>query len=300
MTSIKPPYLLKGDKVAIVAPAGKVLQEKIKYSIDIISSWGLQIEKGKNLFTEYGYFAGTDEQRLHDLQQMIDDPEIKAIFCMRGGYGITRIIDEISLEKMANSPKWIIGFSDITALHLKLARHDIESIHGIMPVNFDPVKAPYSIENLRQFLFGKVDSLEYNFHPMNKEGNAEGKLMGGNLSILADSMGTISALKGEDMILFFEEVDEYLYKIDRMLVQLKRNGIFENLKGLLVGHFSTIKDTKVPFGSSLEKIILEKVEGQNIPVAFGLPAGHDFPNLALPHNRRVSLEVNDKMTIIKF
>ena len=299
-SSICPPYLAPGDHVGIIAPAGKVEPEQLTHAFEIIEQWGLKAHRGHHLFSRHGYFAGTDQQRLDDLQRMINDPVVKAIFCIRGGYGLTRIIDDVDVSPIKENPKWVIGFSDITALHLKLAANDIQSIHGIMPVHFDPEKTKDSMENLKYFLFGKEETIRWKSNEINRIGATTGRLVGGNLSILADSMGTNSALRTEEAILFMEEVDEYLYKIDRMLIQLKRNGIFNNLKGLLVGYFSSAKDTKVPFGQTLEELILDKVKHLDIPVAFGLPAGHDFPNYALPHNRTVSLEVNETHSILKF
>lgn len=298
--SIAPPYLNSGDTVGIIAPAGRTEPAQLQNAFEVIAGWGLKICRGKHLFAQHGYFAGKDEERLEDLQQMLNDPEIKAVFCIRGGYGMTRIIDQVDLNALYQQPKWVIGFSDITALHLKLAKNNFQSIHGIMPIHFDPQKTGPSIENLREFLFGKANRIQWKHENKNLPGSATGRLIGGNLSILADSRGTSSPLQADDAILFMEEVDEYLYKIDRMLVQLQRGGIFDKLNGLLIGHFTSMKDTKNPFGASLEEIILEKVEKLKIPVAFGLPAGHDFPNYALPHNRTVTLEVNNDTSNLKF
>ncbi|MGK7392546.1 MAG: S66 peptidase family protein [Candidatus Cyclobacteriaceae bacterium M2_1C_046] len=299
ITSISPPYLKPNDTVGIIAPAGKTEPAQLKNAFEIIENWGLKIVRGKHLFAQHGYFAGKDEERLEDLQQMLDNPEVKAIFCIRGGYGLTRIVDEVNLDSIHQHPKWVIGFSDITTLHLKLAQNNMQSVHGIMPIHFDPQKTASSIDNLRAFLFGEAKGINWKSNENNISGSAAGPLVGGNLSILSDSMGTASPLQADDCILFIEEVDEYLYKIDRMLIQLKRAGVFNKLKGLLVGHFTSMKDTKTPFGATLEEIILEKA-GKNIPVAFGLPAGHDFPNYALPHNRIVKLEVNHKTATLKF
>lgn len=297
---ITPPYLKPNDKVAVVAPAGKVDPVKQKVAREIISSWGLEVVEGKNLFKTHGYFAGTDEERLEDLQNMMDDPSVKAVFCYRGGYGITRIIDKLQLDKFLENPKWVVGFSDITALHLRLSLNNIESVHGIMPALFKPAQAAPSIKHLHSTLFGQVDSIEWNYNNFNIAGSASGYLRGGNLSIISDCVGTNSFLHGEGTILFIEEVDEYLYKIDRMLVHLKRAGALNKIKGLLVGHFTSVKDTPIPFGASLENLILEKVNDFDIPVAFGLPSGHEDPNLSLPHNRSVMLEVNSNKSRLTF
>lgn len=295
-----PPYLKPGDKVAVVAPAGKVDEEKLKPALSILVSWGLEVICGENLYRSNGYFAGTDQERLSDLQNVIDNPEVKAVFCVRGGYGITRIIDNLDVEAIKVTPKWIVGFSDITALHLKLSNHNVQSVHGIMPAVFNPEQDLLSVNHLRDFLFGKISSIEFDSTRDNITGETKGFLRGGNLSILADCIGTKTALETENTILFIEEVDEYLYKIDRMLTHLQRTGALEKIKGLLIGHFTSVKDTSTPFGKSLQEVILEKVSELNIPVAFGLPAGHDKPNLALPHNRFVSLSVSSGKTIIKF
>jgi muramoyltetrapeptide carboxypeptidase len=297
---ITPPYLEPGDKVAIVAPAGKVDPVKQKIALEIISSWGFEVVEGKNLFKTDGYFAGTDEQRLEDLQNMVDDPSVKAIFCYRGGYGLTRIIDRLQLDKFLETPKWVVGFSDITALHLLLSLNNVESIHGIMPALFAPEEARPSIKHLHSALLGQVDNIEWDYNKNNIPGSAFGYLRGGNLSIISDCIGTSSFLHGEDTILFIEEIDEYLYKIDRMLIHLKRSGVLGKVKGLIIGYFTSVKDTPVPFGASLEDLILQKVSDLNIPVAFGLPSGHEDPNLSLIHNRQVTLEVNNDKSKLTF
>ena len=298
MTQIVPSPLQRGNKVGIVAPAGKIDREKIQPALDTIASWGVEVVTGRNVYGSHGYFSGTDMERLSDLQHMLDNPEIKAIFCLRGGYGLTRIIDYVQFDELLKNPKWIIGFSDITVLHSKISNNQIESVHGIMPSLFIPEEAYDSINHLKDFLFGNVKEIEWDSHPRNLEGKASGFLRGGNLSILSDSIGTSTALNTESTILFLEEVDEYLYKLDRMLVHLERAHWFFNINALLIGHFTAIKDTKTPFGKDFEEIVIEKVGHLGIPVAFGLPCGHDYPNLALPHNRFVHLEVNADKSIL--
>ena len=295
-----PQYLKPGDKVAVIAPAGKADPVKQQAAREIINSWGLDVVEGKNLFKTHGYFAGTDGQRLEDLQKVMDDPSVRAVFCYRGGYGLSRIIDRLELNRFLKNPKWVIGFSDITALHLRLALHNVVSVHGIMPSLFNADNAFMSVQHLRDTLFGVVKSVEWDVNNANIPGKVTGYLRGGNLSILSDSIGTASYLDGNNAILFIEEVDEYLYKIDRMLVHLQRAGVLDKLKGLVVGHFTSVKDTPVPFGTTLQELILEKVRHLKIPVAFGLPSGHENPNLSMLHNMQVTLEVNSNKSSLTF
>lgn len=299
-SSISPPYIKPGDLVKIVAPAGRVDRQQLEYAFQKLKSWGVRVKEGEHLFDQNGYFAGTDEARRKDLQNALDDADVKAIFCVRGGYGLSRIIDDICLDGFKINPKWVIGFSDITALHLLLANNGFQSIHGIMPVNIKSAVSEDSIEHLRSFLFGQVRKIEWEGERENIHGEAKGFLRGGNLSILSDSLGTGASLKGKDTILFIEEVDEYLYKIDRMLMHLKRAGVLAQIKGLIVGHFTSIKDTKIPFGLSLRQLISEKIKGYDIPLSFGLPAGHNYPNLAMPHNRWVELTVKNDGSFMRF
>ncbi|MEM8567871.1 MAG: LD-carboxypeptidase [Bacteroidota bacterium] len=297
---ILPEMLKSGDAVGIVAPSRVIKPNQIERAEQIFSRWGLDVRKGSCLFESYGYFSGTDRQRLDDLQHFIHDPSIRAIFCARGGYGVTRIIDQLDLGPLTENPKWFIGFSDITALHLALANIGIVSVHGLMPVQFDYFDADKSIESLRKLLFegkGQIDALG---SALNRAGRARAPIIGGNLSLIADSLGTASEIDAQDKILFLEEIDEYLYKIDRMLTQLKRAGKFETLKGLVIGDFSQMKDTQIPFGQSLEEIMVDKVKEYNYPLGFGFPIGHEIPNYSIPLMSEVDFEVKGHMSQLAF
>ncbi|MEM9859377.1 MAG: LD-carboxypeptidase, partial [Bacteroidota bacterium] len=220
--------------------------------------------------------------------------------CARGGYGMTRILDNLDLSSLDASPKWIIGFSDITALHLALAKKGLCSVHGLMPVQFGYYDAERSIEGLRQLLFegkGIIDAPGSNF---NRLGKCCAPMVGGNLSLVVDSLGTASEISTDRRILFLEEIDEYLYKVDRMLTQLKRAGKFDFLAGLVIGDFSQMKDTQIPFGQCLENIILDKVSGYDYPVAFGFPIGHEIPNYAIPLMGEVKLKVDSGISQLSF
>lgn len=289
----KPPLLKAGDTVGMVAPGRMILPGQISKSLDTFKQWGLEVIQGASLFSQYGYFAGTDRQRKEDLQQMIDDDSVRAIFCARGGYGMTRILDTLDLSALKKRPKWVVGFSDITALHLALHRLNIESIHGLMPVQFDYVDSELSIDHLYELLFKGTGHITAPQRYYNRKGNAEAPVIGGNLSLICDSLGTPSEIQTTDRILFIEEIDEYLYKIDRMLVQLKRSGKLNQLAGLVLGDFSSVKDTQIPFGKPLEQIILDNVDEHDYPIAFSVPAGHDIPNFSIPLMRKVSLQVDD-------
>ncbi|MEM1407041.1 MAG: LD-carboxypeptidase [Bacteroidota bacterium] len=288
---ILPPPLQPGDAVGMVAPSRLIKPDQVEQALATFNLWGLEVRQGSSLFGTHGYFAGTDENRLNDLQNFINDPEIKCIFCARGGYGVTRILDQLNLKPMLKTPKWIVGFSDITALHLALAKLGLVSVHGLMPVQFDYFDAEGSIESLRALLFEHNIGVAAAYHTSNRDGKAEAPIVGGNLSLVADSLGTASEIDTAGRILLLEEIDEYLYKIDRMLVQLKRAGKLNQLKGLVIGDFSQIKDTRIPFGQSLEQIILDKVRGYDYPVAFGFQIGHEIPNYSLPLMYPIKLQV---------
>lgn len=278
---ITPRFLKPGDKVGIVASGRKVKPEDMDAAIKVISGWGLRVELGSNLFSDaHGYLAGLDESRISDFQKMISDPEIAAIICARGGYGTTRIIDRLNLQPLITNPKWIAGFSDITALHLKLNVLGIESIHSTMGIFFSKEDAAFSVSSLRETLFGRSTPIAGPLNINNRMGSSVGEVIGGNLSLLVDSLSTSGDTDFTEKILIVEEIDEYLYKIDRMFTHLLRAGKLSKLKGLAIGYFSDLKDTSPGFGERVEEIILDKVGKFGYPVAFNLPIGHENPNLA--------------------
>lgn len=301
---VAPPYLKVGDSVAIVAPAGILKGRKagILAAKQLLKSWGLIPVLGQHVLTQYHHFAGTDAERLTDLQWALDDPSIKAVWCARGGYGSMRIIDDLKFDAFKASPKWVVGYSDITSLHNAINALGIESIHGMMAVNMelDSKAIEHSVESLKNGLFGNLNT--YTIAPIedNIFGKAEGVLMGGNLTLLAAQLGSKTQLNTQNSILFIEEIGEYKYHIDRMLQSLKRAGYFEHCAGVIVGNMSRIKSNTTAWGSSTKQLILEVLKPYNFPVAFGFPAGHEPENLALIFGRTIKLNITDVSTEISF
>jgi muramoyltetrapeptide carboxypeptidase len=290
-----PPYLKKGDKIGIVASARKISKEEVQPALEILASWGLEAVLGKNVFKEEHQFSGTDKERTEDLQMMLDDPSVKAVISARGGYGTIRIIDNIDFSGFRKEPKWIIGYSDITVLHSHIHNSGIETIHATMPINF--TKNAEATETLRKALFGEKLSYEAELHSMNRNGKAQAELVGGNLSLLYALSGSVSDIDTKGKILFIEDLDEYLYHIDRMMINLKRSGKLSQLAGLIVGGMSDMKDNAVPFGKNAEEIIMDAVKEYNYPVCFNFPAGHIDKNLAIVLGRKVKMEVNGNSVI---
>lgn len=294
---IIPEYLRKGDAVGVVATAKKVHKAHTLQGIEILKSWGLNVLVGEYVFAEHQQFAGSDQQRAEDFQAMIDNEDIKAIFLVRGGYGSTRIIDQIDFSSLNKFPKWICGFSDITAIHSHLFRLGIASIHAPMPSFF------YALDEkplnwFRDLVFGKKLALEVEQHTLNRNGQIGGKLVGGNLSIICHTIGTASEINTEGNILFIEDVGEQLYNLDRMMVQLKRAGFLANLAGLIVGQFTDMKDDD-PFGQDANEIVKEHVKEFQYPVAFNFPIGHTNMNHAVPIGVACKLDVNDNSSLLR-
>lgn len=278
-----PPALQRGDKVVIVAPSKAISsQADVAHARQILESWGLKVELAKHLFAQHHQFAGTDAQRAADLQAALDEPSIKAVFCVRGGYGMSRIIDQIVFDGIKKNPKWVIGFSDITLLLSTLYQQNIASVHGIMPKLFAQKGAEYSVESLRQWLFQQSIQYQIKGNSLNREGTAIAELVGGNLTMFCHAIGTSSEIDTNGKILFLEDVGEHLYHIDRLFWQLRRSGKLSNLAGLIVGHFSDMKDDKTSFGQSLEQIVAAHTQDFAYPVAYHFPVGHEPQNLALP------------------
>ena len=292
-----PSYLKKGDKIGIVACARKISKEELQPAIDILKGWGLEVALSKNLFNSYHQFSGTDEQRTEDLQAMLDDASVMAVISARGGYGTVRIIDKLDFTTFKKNPKWIVGYSDITVLHSHINNLGIETLHATMPVNFE--KNEEAAETLRKSLFGETINYEFQSHPLNRKGIAEGELIGGNLSLLYALSGSVSDINTKGKILFIEDLDEYLYHIDRMMMNLKRSGKLNELAGLIVGGMTDMKDNAVPYGKSAEEIILDAVKEKNYPVCFNFSAGHIERNLAMHFGRKVKLNV-DKISTLNY
>jgi len=300
--SIKPDLLHKGDKIAIIATARKICLEELDASIKLFSSWGLDIIIGNNIGLEENQFAGNDKQRAENFQRFLDDKDIKAIFCARGGYGTVRIIDKLDFSLFVKSPKWIIGYSDPTVLlsHIYF-NYNIETIHGIMPLNIKPDSlSSVAVESLKECLFEGKSINTYSSNQMNILGKAEGDLIGGNLSVLYSLLGSNSFGDTDGKILFIEDLDEYIYHIDRMMQALKRAGKLNKLKGLIVGAFSDMHDNTIPFGKSSEEIILDTVKEYNYPIAYNIPIGHiEQENIACIIGRNTSLIVDKDKVIIE-
>ncbi|MBK5278686.1 MAG: LD-carboxypeptidase [Bacteroidia bacterium] len=293
-------YLSKGDLIGITAPAGKIKEESLSLAVSVLESWGLVVNSAKNIFSDtHGYFAGTDEERRQDFQEMLDDPNLKAIICARGGYGTTRFIDQLDFTGYLKFPKWIVGFSDVTALHLKLHQLGFESIHSVMPIQFTKPDHKESIESLRRMLFGERTQLKAKGSSFNRIGSTTAQVVGGNLTLLVDSLGTSTEVQTHGKILVIEEVDEYRYKIDRMLNQLKRANKLHQLAGLIVGHMTDIHDTENSFGQTVEELTLEKAADFAYPVGFNFPIGHEAPNYAWRHGAIASFTVGkDKSSLV--
>ena len=289
---IIPKKLEAGDKIGIISTARKITIEELSPAIKTLESWGLKVVFGINLFQEEDQFSGTVEQRTADLQVMIDDNSIKAILCARGGYGTVQIIDSIDFTNLKINSKWIVGYSDVTVLHSHLNNLGIASLHATMPINFKS-NTKESLSSLKNSLFGNLNSIECKAHPLNKFGKIAGHIVGGNLSILYSLLGSHSDIDTTDKILFIEDLDEYLYHIDRMMMNLKRNGMLGKLKGLIVGGMSDMNDNSIPFGKTAEQIILEYTKNYDFPICFGFPAGH------LSDNRSVRLGINSVLEISK-
>jgi muramoyltetrapeptide carboxypeptidase len=296
---ITPAYLKRGDKVAILATARKVAPEEMALAMKTFRGWGLDVVEDANLYASHNQYAGTDEQRLESLQRMLDDDSIKAIFCARGGYGTVRIIDRADFSGFVRNPKWVVGFSDITVLHSHIhTNFGIETLHAIMPYSFFHEKLSLeSIESLRTALFGEPLLYDYANDFPYRPGYAKGVIVGGNLSLLYALDGTASDLDPEGKILFIEDLDEYLYHFDRMMMKMKRSGKLGNLAGLVVGGLTEMHDNTIAFGKSAYEIIQEVVADYDYPVCFGFPAGHIADNRALILGREVELYVGERLSL---
>jgi len=280
-----------GDKIGIISTARKISLEELKPSIKLLEEWGLKVVFGKNLFEEDNQFSGTVTQRSSDLQSMIDDDSIKAILCARGGYGTVQIIDKVDFSHLIKNPKWIIGYSDVTVLHSHLHQLGITSLHATMPINFEK-NTPKALESLKSALFGLGNLTEIDHHHFNRFGKVEGEIVGGNLSILYSLLGSDSDINTEGKILFIEDLDEYLYHVDRIMINLKRNGKLKNLMALIIGGMSDMNDNTIPFGKTAEEIILEYIKEFDFPVCFNFPAGHLDDNRCIRLGVKSVLEVN--------
>ncbi len=297
-----PPRIAQGQKVAIISPAGKVPFGHLDRAIETLESWGLHVLLGKHVYGKHDYLSGTDADRLADLQWAMDDPDVDFILCARGGYGTTRILDQINYNSILKQPKWIIGFSDITALHLKLNKLNIGSIHGPMGTSFRRIGAEKSISVLKSILFGDVAPVisSNKNSPWEKQGQATGQLVGGNLALLVDSLGTESELITDHKILFIEDIGEPVYKIDRMMTQLKRSGKLDKLAGLVVGDFTEVNGYDKGDEFTLEKVIHQEFRDFDYPLTYGFPIGHEPVNMPVISGGMYGLEVTGNKSLLTF
>ena len=303
-TLIRPEYLKAGDTIAIVAPSG-VLNDHENYinkAKKLLESWELNVIIEKNVFNNYGPFSGTDKERTKDFQRALDDKTISAIWCARGGYGAMRIIDDLDYTEYLKTPKWIIGYSDITAIHNDLHILGSESIHSIMCKSLEDkdINNDRSIQALKDVLFGNKLSYNFNNKPENKLGKTSGQIVGGNLTLLHGLIGSKSSINTDGKILFIEDLGEYHYHIDRMLISLKRAGYFDNCNGLVVGDFSDLRKNTTPFGKDIKEIILDAVKEFNFPVLFDFPAGHEELNMPIILGRNIIMDINNSQSTIEF
>lgn len=303
-TLIQPPYLIAGDTVAIVAPSGvlKNRTDEVTRAKKLLESWNLNVVIGKSVFSKDNHFAGTDTERCQDFQNALDNPNIKAIWSARGGYGTVRILDKLDYSKFIKNPKWVIGYSDITALHNQIHTKGVETIHALMCVSLteDLNDIKESVATFKTAIFGKPLSYTLKGSSYNKAGNASGQLVGGNLTLLHTMLGSNTSINTDGKILFIEEIGEYKYHIDRMLQSMKRAGYFENCKGVIVGGMSRMRKNTTLWGTSVEQLILDALEDYNFPITFNMPAGHEDDNRALIMGRTIELKVEKAKTLIIF
>ncbi len=295
----KPNYLKPQDKVAIVCTARKFTAIDAQPAMDLLKSWDLIPVLGSTIGLDNFQLGGSDEERAADFQAQLDNPEIKAIWIARGGYGSVRIIDNLNFDKFLQNPKWIVGFSDITVLHSHINTLGVSTIHGIMPYTV-PNTIETSIESLKKALFGESLSYEISSHFDNRIGKTTGELVGGNLSIIYSLLGSESSIDTNGKILYIEDLDEYLYHIDRMMQNLKRNGYFKNLKGLIVGGMTDMHDNSIPFGLDAIGIIKDVTSEYDFPICFDFPAGHVKDNRALRLGQEISFEVTENKVEVNF
>jgi len=295
-----PSYLQQGDIIGLICPSGYMPLENMEACLKTLEQWGFRVKKGKTLGTHFNYFSGTDKERLTDLQQMLDDEEVKAVLCARGGYGLSRIIDKIDFTTFLLNPKWIIGYSDITILHSHLfSNYNIASLHSPMAAAFnDGGNETEYVQSLKKALTGQPSAYYCEGYKLNKQGIATGELVGGNLCLLAHLIGSESSINTNGKLLFIEDIGEYIYNIDRLMIQLQRAGKLNDLAGLIVGSFTDMKDTVIPFGASVYDAIYDTIKDYNYPVCFNFPVGHTQENYAFKHGVLHTLEVNEKGVIL--
>lgn len=294
-----PNFLQKGDTVAIVATARKHVEDQLESAVEFLNELGLKVVLGSSIGLENNQLAGSDFARAKDFQDQLNNPNVKAIWCVRGGYGTVRMIDLIDFSSFQKNPKWIIGFSDVTVLHQHINRMNIATLHAIMAVNVLKATGEAKI-SLKKALFGEPLKYETSPHPLNQVGEATAEIVGGNLSIIYSLLGSKSLTDFKDKILFIEDLDEYLYHIDRMMFGLQRANVLEHLKGLIVGSMTKMHDNPIPWGKTAEEIIYERVAKYGYPILFDFPAGHIHNNCAVPFGKKAYLKVEKKGATVTF
>ncbi len=303
-TLIQPPYLKAGDTVAIVAPSGvlKNRTKEVEQAKKLLKSWGLHAIVGKHVFSQANHFAGTDDERCEDFQNALDDPKISAIWCARGGYGTVRILDKLDYTKFKQNPKWLIGYSDITALHNQVHNVGVQSIHAMMCTSLqdDLSTIKETLSTFKDAVFGKSLSYTIQGSKYNKTGNATAPIVGGNLTMLHTMLGSNTSIDTSEKILFIEEIGEYKYHIDRMFQSLKRAGYFKNCKGVIIGDMTKLRKNTTLWGSSIEQLILDALSDYDFPIAFNMPAGHEKDNRAMILGRTIKLTVGKGQTAVVF
>lgn len=288
---IRPPFLRPGDTIAIVSPAKAIEAHHIDHAKALFEAAGMQVLIGGHAYGQHNYFSGTDEQRLHDFQAALDNPDVKAIICARGGYGCVRIAEQLQWANLLREPKWIVGFSDVTVLHQKAFRLGVQSIHATMPLNYRE-NSPEALDSLWETLLKGTTDHRWQASPHNLSGSATGTLIGGNLSIIYSLLATPLTFDFDGAILFLEDVGEQLYHLDRMFQTLKLSGALDRIAGLVIGGMTDMKETAVPTGWTMEQVVLDALKYRKIPVAFDAPIGHIGDNRAVICGKEARLEVS--------
>ena len=297
---IQPPILIPGDTIGITCPAGSIPLEKVQNCILILEKWGFKVKLGKTVGAKMDCFSASDAERAMELQQMLDDANIKAVLCARGGYGLSRIIDQINFSGFNQHPKWVIGFSDITVLHAAIQKQNTMSIHGPMAAAFNKgAEGEIYIQSLKNILVGEHEVIQAAPHLLNKQGSATANLIGGNLCMIAHLIGSKNAMNTKGKILFIEDVGEAHYNIDRLIIQCKNAGILGDLAGLVIGGFTELKDNATDFGATAYEIIHAHISNFNYPVCFGFPISHALDNFAVKEGGIYALEVTKEGSILK-
>lgn len=297
---IQPPILIPGDTIGITCPAGSIPLEKVQNCILTLEKWGFKVKLGKTVGAKMDCFSASDAERAMELQQMLDDANIKAVLCARGGYGLSRIIDQINFSGFNQHPKWVIGFSDITVLHAAIQKQNTMSIHGPMAAAFNKgAEGEIYIQSLKNILIGENEVIQAAPHSFNKQGSATANLIGGNLCMIAHLIGSKNAMDTKGKILFIEDVGEAHYNIDRLIIQCKNAGLLDNIAGLVVGGFTELKDNATDFGATAYEIIHAHISNFNYPVSFGFPISHALDNFAVKEGGIYALEVTKEGSILK-